>query len=118
MIPRLLAQGDPIGNINPPGQIANFTKGTGAAGLSLIFSNILATIISLSMIVALFVIIYGSIQWMTSGGDKEQIASARSRIITALIGIVLLAVAFVLLNILGKLTGFTFIVPRTAVVGS
>lgn len=41
-------------------------------------------------------LIIGAFEWITSGGDKEAVGKARNRIINALIGLAVLAVAFAL----------------------
>ena len=49
----------------------------------------------------LFMLIMGAFQWITSGGDKEAVAKARGRIVNALIGLVILALAFVIVRVVG-----------------
>ncbi|MBI2314685.1 hypothetical protein HYU93_01330 [Candidatus Daviesbacteria bacterium] len=44
-------------------------------------------------------------EWITSGGDKEAVGKARGRIINALIGLAVLAVAFALANVAARFTG-------------
>ncbi len=41
-------------------------------------------------VIFLFVILLGGIQWMTSGGDKTQIETARNRITMAIVGLIIL----------------------------
>ncbi len=50
-------------------------------------------------------LIIGAYEWIASGGDKENVAKARNRIINALIGLIVLAVAFALVRLLGQFTG-------------
>ena len=52
--------------------------------------------------------LWGSLEWLTSGGDKEAVGRARGRIINALVGIILFGVAYAILRLLGTFTGFTF----------
>ncbi len=95
-----------FGNIVPPKSIASF--GFGATGIGNFFSNLIVLIYSIATIVLILMIIWGAFDWMTSGGDKEKIAGARSKIINALIGIMLFAVAFAIIQVLGQFTGFQF----------
>lgn len=102
---------DIFGTITPPTPIASFipagdTSGTGA--ISKFLSNLIILIYSLAAVVLLFMLIWGAFQWLTSGGEKEQLASAQKRIMNAIIGIILFAVAFAVIAVLGKFTGFTF----------
>ena len=81
---------------------------TGTAGISKFLSNLIALIYSVAAIVLIFMLVWGAFEWLTSGGDKERIESARRRIISALIGMLLFAVAFAVIQVLGQFTGFKF----------
>lgn len=70
----------------------------------------ITNIVSLSFVIALILVlvmlIWGAFEWITSGGDKEHVGSARGRIINALIGLAILAVAFALFRFAGQFLGF------------
>lgn len=102
--------GGVFGKITPPKELAPFTAAdpTGAGGISKFLSNLVSLIYTLASIVLLFMFIWGAFDWLTSGGDKEKVAAARGKIISAIIGIVLFAVAFAVIQILGVFTGFSF----------
>jgi hypothetical protein len=73
-------------------------------------NNIITTVINLfSMIVgiiAVIMIIYGGLRYITSGGDSAKITSAKNTIIYALIGLVVVALAqFIVKFVLNKVTG-------------
>ena len=99
-----------FGQITPPSPIAGFlgTDITGAAGISKFLSNLVTLIYIVAAIVLIFMLLWGAFDWMTSEGDKEKLAAAQKRIINAVIGIILFAVAFAIIAILGQFTGFTF----------
>jgi len=69
-----------------------------------------AFIIVLATLLALVMIVIGAIQWITSGGDKTKVDAARNHIIAAIIGLVVIALSFVIINVvisalgLGSLT--------------
>lgn len=103
--------GKSFGQIKPPTPLQGFIKNnttSGAGAISQFLSNLILLIYSLAGVVLIFMLIWGAFEWLTSGGDKEKIAAARNRIIHALIGIGLFAVAFAIIRILGIFTGFTF----------
>lgn len=52
------------------------------------------------IIIALFVLIIGGIQWITSGGDKQKLQQARLRIIFAIIGLIVALLAFFVINLI------------------
>ncbi len=105
---------DAFGKIVAPTAIQQFNAGdpTGAGGISKFLSNLIALIFSLAMIVLIFMILWGAFDWLTSGGDKEKLTNAQRKLINAFVGIVLFAVAFAVIGVLGKFTGFTFFVGQ------
>ena len=97
-----------FGTIKAPNEIIPLIRqgGEGAGGISLILNNLIILIYMLASVVFIFMILFGAFQWMTSGGDKEAVAAARNRIIHAVIGIILFAVAFAVIQVVGTFTGF------------
>lgn len=80
-------------------------KGKGYADLGNFISNFLILVFSVGLLVVLMMLIWGAFEWITSGGDKEAVGKARNRIINALIGLAVLAVAFALARVAGQFTG-------------
>lgn len=50
--------------------------------------------------------IWGAVDWILSGGDKEKIAGARKKMTHALVGLALLSLSFVIINWIGLIVGF------------
>jgi len=79
-------------------------------GPGAVISFIIGFIIVIAFILALFFIVLGGIQWITSGGDKGKVDAARNHIIAAVIGLIIVALSFVIINVvlsalgLGSLT--------------
>ena len=75
-----------------------------------IVSFIVSFIIVIAFLAALLFIVIGAFQWITSGGDKQKVADARNHIIAAIIGLIVIALSFVIINVvitalgLGSLT--------------
>lgn len=67
----------------------------------------LVLVFTVGAFLVLIMLIIGAYEWIASGGDKENVAKARNRIINALIGLIVLAVAFALVRLLGQFTGLT-----------
>lgn len=80
-------------------------QGKGYADLGEFISNFLLLAFSLGLLVVLVMLIWGAFEWITSGGDKDAVSKARNRIINALIGLAVLAVAFALARVAGQFTG-------------
>jgi hypothetical protein len=71
-----------------------------------IISNSIALIFTFAGVAVLIMFIWGVTGLIISGGDKEKLAGARRRITWALIGLVLLSLAFVVIQALGQIIGF------------
>lgn len=85
-------------NITPPEQ--------GYKDLGNFITNVLTLAFTIAVLVVLVMLIWGAFEWITSGGDKEAVGKARSRIINALIGLAVLAVAFALATVAAQFLGF------------
>ena len=101
---------DVFGKIEPPEALKPFVfkDPTGTGGISQFLSNFVVLIYVAATIVLVFMLLWGAWDWMSSEGDKEKLSSAQKKIINAFIGILLFAVAFAVIRILGAFTGFTF----------
>lgn len=112
------SQADPIGNIfgkiKPPDALKGLISqdASGAGGISQFLSNLILLIYTIAAVVLIFMLLWGAFDWMTSEGDKEKLTKAQQKIISAIIGILLFAVAFAVIRILGQFTGFTFFAPK------
>lgn len=77
------------------------------------FSNVitvaLALFVVLGIILALIFLIWGGITWATSGGDKAKIDKARKTIIFSIVGIIVIALSFVILQTIGQVLGSPFL---------
>lgn len=77
----------------------------GFQSLSDFIANALVLVFTIGAFLVLIMLIVGAYEWITSGGDKEAVAKARNRIINALIGLLILAIAFALVRLVGQFTG-------------
>lgn len=73
-------------------------SGTSQNGLFNVIQAILNTIISIAGIVAVIFIIVGGVQYMTSSGDAGKAKKAKDTILYAVIGLVVCALAFAIVN--------------------
>jgi hypothetical protein len=87
--------------INPPHSIPN-------GGISY-FAKVLGNGLSLFIIAAVFLslgfLVWGGISWSSSGGDKNKLAAARSKITWAIAGLVISLSVFLILSIIGGIFG-------------
>ena len=85
----------------------NIVKPTGAIDASLqnVINNALKIVFAVAGFLVLVFLIMGAFQWMMSGGEKEAVGRARSRITHALIGLAILVLAFVIASVIQSLVG-------------
>lgn len=85
------AQSNEIGTINAPqGYAANFGN---------LISFVLRVVLAIGALLVFFYLILGGIEWITSGGDKGKTESARNKITAAVIGLIILAASYAVLNL-------------------
>ncbi len=98
-----------IGNttINPPADLPK--PGTGT--VEKILSNALTIFLIAGALVSVMAIIWGGIQWITSGGDKQKLAAARAHITWAIIGLVIMFVSFLIINAFSYFLGVKLLNP-------
>ena len=53
-----------------------------------------------AVVIALFFLAWGAVRWILSGGDKAAVEAARGQIVAAIVGLVVLFLAFLLINVL------------------
>lgn len=68
----------------------------------------LTALFIVAFVLALIFLIWGGIQWTTSGGDKEGIQKARLKLTYAIIGLVVTVLAFFIVNIISGFFQFNF----------
>lgn len=93
------AQGGGV-NISIPTPSAGVNPG---ANVNQVFSNIITIIFAIAALAVLIYIIMGAFAYLTSGGDKEKTGKAVKSITSALVGLALLALAFLIVRIVGTL---------------
>lgn len=104
---------DVFGQVEIPQAIKDL--GVGSGGISNFLNMLIILIYIIAGIVFVFMILWGAFQFLTSGGNKESLDSARKRIIYALTGITLFAIAFAVISLIGRFTGFTFFSTQTSI---
>lgn len=95
----------------PCGNIGITNPDVGYNNISDFINAALRLAFIIAIIAVLVMMIWGAIQWIFSGGEKEAVAGARNRIIHALIGLAILAVAFAIVQVAGKFVGIDLLKP-------
>jgi hypothetical protein len=95
--------------LSPSLQDVLFNQGP-AAFFGLFIPRMIGLAIVIGILVFFFVMLIGAIQWIISGGDKAAIENARGKIVSALVGIVILFCTFALLKIIQDFFGINILV--------
>src|SRR5438067_13621175 len=85
----------------PPSEIVHTLPPPGSYGLGFIGVAI-GMLFIIAAVLALGFIVYGGIKWITSEGDPKNIQGARNMIIYAVIGLMIVFLAYFAVNIISK----------------
>jgi len=80
-----------------------------AQNLGAILTGVLGFVMAIAALLVFFYLILGGIQWITSGGDKGKTEEARNKITAAIIGLIVLAASYAVLQIMLKFLGLNTI---------
>ena len=80
-------------------------------GYATSIGSVLTSVLNLIMLVAAILVflylILGGIEWITSGGDKGKTEGARNKITAAIVGLIILAASYALLQLALSVLGFS-----------
>ncbi|MEA2057015.1 MAG: hypothetical protein U9O78_04930 [Patescibacteria group bacterium] len=88
------------------GEVAVPSQGY-AANIGGLISGLLNLVMVIAAILVFLYLIWGGIEWITSGGDKSKTESARNKITSAVIGLVVLTASYALLQLALNFLGFS-----------
>ena len=74
-----------------------------------IISGAITLVLVAAGVIFFFMLIYGGIKWIMSGGDKANTESARNTVTAALIGLVIVFSAWAIAQLIGFLFGVSII---------
>lgn len=72
-----------------------------------LINSIIRFVFALAALLVFFYLIWGGIDWITSGGDKGKTEGARNKITSAIIGLIVLAASYAILQIVLNFLGYT-----------
>ncbi len=78
-------------------------------GLMCLMANILSVALPLIGIVGFVMMIFGSLQWMLSGGNSQTVEKARNSMVFAVVGLIVALSSFVIINLIANFTGINLI---------
>jgi xanthine/uracil permease len=69
------------------------------------FGKLVAVALIAGSVIFLFMLITGAIQWISSGGDKQALENAKSKVTNAIVGIIILFAIFAVINFVSSFFG-------------
>lgn len=98
-------------NLQPKGEFVALETVTAGSFVS----SAIQIILIVAAIVAVVFLIFGGIKWITSGGDKAQVESARNTVTAALIGLLIVFATWALIQLMNFFFGIdvlNFTLPK------
>ncbi len=80
------------------------TIGLGSADLKQTVLNIISFVLGLLGLIAVIMILYGGFIWLTAGGNEDKVGSAKKIISAAIIGLIVILLAWAIVNFVVKST--------------
>lgn len=80
--------------------------GNAEATVQTIIVNVVAIFFTIGGLGVVVYFVWGAVDWILSGGDKEKISNARKKMTNAIIGLVLLSMSYVIINLIGQIVQF------------
>ncbi len=113
-MPHLIAQVKPLDPIRPPAGLP-FTAATAATDTENLVSTIIGFLTVVAGLAFIIYLIIAGFSWITAGGDPEKIKRAQQNITNALIGIIIVVIAYAVTAIVGSLLGFPILRPADVI---
>src|ERR1035437_8110147 len=77
----------------------------GAISFNIILQAFITLLFVVGVLMALSYLVWGGMSWTLSGGDKQKVQTARNKIIYSIIGLIVIFLAYLIINSIGKLFG-------------
>ena len=110
LISQVFAAEGTLGVPQPSGMVIN--------DLGKLISNVISVAFLLAGILTFVFLVWGGIDWLTSGGDKTKTEGARNRITAALVGLAIVAASYAIMKLIsyffgvGDFLGGTITLPK------
>lgn len=77
-----------------------------AASVAAVINSVMNLVMLIAALLVLLYLIWGAFDWLTSGGDKGKIDSARQKITAAIIGLIILSASYAMTILVVRFLGF------------
>lgn len=90
-----------------PGGLPSILTDDPNQALKAIIQTAIELLFVIAILSAISLIIYAGILWITSGGDKEKLQKARSRLTYAIVGLSIVLASFLIVSVIVTILGGT-----------
>lgn len=90
-------------------------KLAGTNNIVVIIRSIIRFILLVAFVLAFIMLLIGGIRWITAGGDEKGVAAARNMITAALIGLVIVLIAYALIRLVEIFFGVNIITGEVCI---
>lgn len=91
--------------VQPSGTGVSVGGRTGSSIVQNIFNSVVQIIFSVAIVAFIIMLLWGALDIILSGGNKDKVQGGRKRITTAIIGIIVLSLAFFIARVVGDIVG-------------
>jgi len=85
---------------------ADYDPEDAGAGFGSLMGRVLTIIVAIAGLILLIMLLWGAMEWITSGGDKGKVEKARNRITQSIIGMIVLAAVLAIFSLLQTTLNF------------
>ena len=78
-----------------------------ARDFTALFTGVLSLVMALVAVLVFFMLIWGGVEWILSGGDKGKTEQARNKIVASLIGLLIVAASYAILYLILRFLGYS-----------
>ncbi len=99
------ASGQPAQKLASPSGIPSTLGGDFSTSGAALFQTGVSWLLYIATALAIFMLMWGGIQWITSSGDPEKVASAKKKLTFAIMGLVIAIGAFFIVRVIVTVLG-------------
>lgn len=78
---------------------------SGGKALGGLISNLVGALFIAGFLLTFMELLMGGISWITAGGDKQKLETARDKITNAIIGLIIVGATYALMTLIGRFFG-------------
>lgn len=83
----------------------NPNPNSGGKALGQLISNLVGAVFIAGFLLAFMELLLGGLSWITAGGDKQKLETARDKITNAIVGIIIVGAAYALASLIARFFG-------------